>query len=295
MSNINKPPLDIIETDGSCNQKCSYNFSYKKTGLTASNMCTYMEIQFTTINNNDTTFNTTKFTSKKMIIYQPSLHKFNGKAADAELVIHHTNNQKNLLVCIPIMSNNVSNTLIDKLIRQLSQLANSPCPKTTTSQFAYENVLLNNSIQFNLYNIIPNGGFNSYPGTLPYYPYSKSDIIVYSISNPIIISKTNLATLQSIIKIHKNNAIQGISFYNSMGANIINTDNNIYINCNPTDHSGNIIRTSGKNFTVNTTNMYNWLIPILGIIIIFLFVYLIKIKLGGLFDSANSSPINGNS
>jgi hypothetical protein len=171
------------------------------------------------------------------MILQPSIHQFNGSTTDAEIIIGHTplTGGSDLCVCIPISSmgnNNQASNVINEIISLV----------TTNAPNNGETVNLNLP-DFTLQDIVPKK---------PFYNYSNQnyDFIVFDILDSISISSTTLNSLTTVIEavpsfylnIFSQNNQNPISvFYNSKGPNTNNnnTENEIYISCNPTGHSEN--------------------------------------------------------
>ena len=86
-------PLNIVQnlqTNKICKLKCAYQFTYAPTSLRIFNAGSFIimttdEAATPPVNYNDINYNV-----QTTILVQPSLHKYNGQHADAELIITHS-------------------------------------------------------------------------------------------------------------------------------------------------------------------------------------------------------------
>ena len=88
-----------------------------------------------------------------MRLYSPSLHKYNGKQADAEFIINHTNVTQNeqLLVCIPIISGASSAGVADSIISQVALKAPTKDTQTDIRQPSFKQSLNSGFIIIKIY------------------------------------------------------------------------------------------------------------------------------------------------
>jgi len=221
--NINISKQNI---SGKCDLKCSYNFKYSETNLTAKN--NGVSIALTTDSNKipPVTYNNQKYNVSNIEIVSPSIHLFNGATAAAEIIINHTPIQggSQLNVAIPITSSSESSTastLITQVIQSVS--SNAPAANETT----------NLSISgFTLQDIVPSKPFYSYTSAS-----DNTDFIVFDITNAIPLSSSTITTLQQIIKPFPLPTPGGKLFFNSSGPNTTKVGEGIYISCKPTGSS----------------------------------------------------------
>jgi carbonic anhydrase len=221
--NINISKQNI---SGKCDLKCSYNFKYSETNLTAKN--NGVSIALTTDSNKipPVTYNNQKYNVTNIEIVSPSIHLFNGTTAAAEIIINHTPIQggSQLNVAIPITSSSESSTastLITQIIQSVS--SNAPAANETT------NLSIND---FTLQDIVPSKPFYSYTGAS-----DNTDYIVFDITNAIPLSSSIITTLQQIIKPFPLPTPGGKLFFNSTGPNTTKVSEGIYISCKPTGSS----------------------------------------------------------
>lgn len=221
--NINISKQNI---SGKCDLKCSYNFKYSETNLTAKN--NGIGIALTTDSNKipPVTYNNQKYNVTNISIVSPSIHLFNGATAAAEILINHTPVQggSQLNVAIPITSSSESSTastLITQVIQSVS--SNAPAANETT------NLAISG---FTLQDIVPSKPFYSYTSAS-----DNADFIVFDITNAIPLSSSTISTLQQIIKPFPLPTPGDKLFFNSSGPNTTKIGEGIYISCKPTGSS----------------------------------------------------------
>jgi carbonic anhydrase len=270
-------PVNIINNPQfNCDLKCDFSYNYTTSPvLIISNKGEYLSIKLDSVQN--ITYNASTYSLNEMRIYQPSLHSYNGKKTDAELIIIHTRDTSvgNLLVCVPIMTgsaNSDSLAIIDKIVSNASLMTNSS-NKTT-------NV---NIPTFSVKTLIPLKPYYSYSGTLPYPPCNgEYDYIVFNKDENATLSISSKA-FNALSKIITKNAYpirqNGGVFYNKKGPSpSTNTSDDIYMECVPTGSDGEQlvpIETSTNNMFDNHSiqNFYNdnkWVLwVVIGIILTF--------------------------
>jgi hypothetical protein len=221
-TNINISKQNI---SGKCDLKCSYNFKYSESNLTAKNNGVYIALTPDTEKVPPVTYNNQKYNVSEISILSPSMHIFNGATVAAEIMIEHTPVQggSQLSVCIPIISSSDSSTtsnLITEVIQGVS--SNAPAANETTNL---------NISGFTLQNIVPNKPFYSYTDS------NSVDFIVFDINNAIGLSSSTITTLQKIITPFPIPTPGGQLFFNSSGPNTTKIGEGIYISCQPTGSS----------------------------------------------------------
>ena len=219
--NINISKQNI---SGKCDLKCTYNFKYTETNLTAKNFGTLIILTPDSSKIPPVTYNQQKYNVASIFLVSPSVHIFNGSTCAAELFIEHAPVQggSNLLVWIPIISSSDSSTasnLITEVIQGVS--SNAPANGETTNL---------NISGFTLQSIVPNKPFYSYTS-------DNTDNIVFDITNAIGLSSSTITTLQKIIKPFPIPTPGDKLFFNSSGPNTTKIGEGIYISCKPTGSS----------------------------------------------------------
>ena len=276
-------PINIVP-DGAipCSNKCKLIYKFKTNGISATNQGDYLSIK--PINSNSTIIysGTTNRTScgttgggennysiGEIQIYSPSVHTFNGSHTKAEFILHLNSNTgpRNLLICIPIVESN--NQSSSKASSQLEKIIKYIAPL----DIGIESGIIPGSSDFDLNEFIPkNAGYYSYTATVPLEPCSSSctDLIVYDVvahNAAINLSTSTLSTLDSIINqttfpIRQKDA--DINYgYSETGA-VYGTDSSeIYIDCQPTGSSGQVLIEESKDrlLNINNFNILNGMNP----------------------------------
>jgi len=278
-------PVNIVNNpEFICDLKCDYSFKYPKSSLNIANRGDYLSLKTDVSNSPPVKYNASKYEVSEIRLYQPSLHNYSGKKADAEILIIHNNvsTQGNLLVCVPISigSNNPESlSMLDAIISEVAKTANSPGAKTTV-----------NIPTFSLDKFIPKKPYYSYTGTLPYSPCNgEYDYVVFSKDNDASLSMSPDAydSLKKIIITNaydskKNN--KGV-FFNKNGPSPFSGDKgDIYMECLPTGSEGEslvpLAKSSEQMF--NTVSIKQLLKNNLFIqVLIGILLILILTKLGG--------------
>jgi hypothetical protein len=183
-------------------------------------------------------------------IHQPSIHRYDGALADAELLAYHSSaDGRNLIVSIPINIGNGSGKQSSDIMNTIFQ----NLPSRTSSGGKYVSDVNN----FNLGNLIPKEGFFTYVGKhlLPQHT-GVYNYIVYHKKDAILVFRDSLAGLNdpsrnsSINKtepISENKMPQNMYYYNKNGANNAKGSGDIYIKCNPTGEDGTILYQQSAN------------------------------------------------
>ena len=292
-------PINIVRSlnSGDCDLKCSFQPGYHTTSVSAENRGEFIRLTFDADNKAPVVFNKEKYNVSDARIYQPSLHRYGGTQLPAELIISHQNTSQNkeLLVCIPIIDSGSNSSTFDALIDQVAVKANSMGGKTSIG-----------ISRFNLSDLVPMKPYYSYSGTLPYLPCMKDDVdyVVYGQQHAISIQSSSLKKLKKIIiantyQPHKNP--DGF-FYNKNGPSVGDMDGEIYIECNPTGADGKVLvpegdgDTSGSNAPENIADkildfLKNPLVGALfGVILLFIILKMFKVVAQKVFGSSGDSP-----
>lgn len=236
-------PINITNnTNSVCNLKCAYSFKYPTSSLMIRNRGNFLEWRTDKTSMAPVIYNGQNYQIDPVLntrLYQPSLHSYAGKKADAELVIAHRNDKstKSLLVCIPIMksaaSSSESFTYFDMILSEVAKTANVEGGRA-----------IFNKPTFTLAKFIPLKPYFSYKGTLPFEPCDgEYDYIVFNKPNAISMSRQALEALEDMISINKNKVstlnTTGL-FYNANGPTPPE-QGDIYIDCQPTGDEGELL------------------------------------------------------
>jgi hypothetical protein len=223
-----------------CFGRCKYNFTYKQiASCNAINQGNMIQLDYPENNNENIVYDNLKYTPRQIFIYYPSYFNYydqnneQGKKADAEISIYHTNaTSAPLIVNIPIYINTNTNTeaslMITEIITNVSK--NAPIKnEQTTIKF---------NSNFSLKGIIPVKPFyNFYDNT------KSSNCVIFGKENSISISSDSYNNmLTKILNSYNSSSVQDIDngpfiYYNAKGPNANPEDNEIYISCNPTGNS----------------------------------------------------------
>jgi carbonic anhydrase len=265
-------PVNLSKnTAGTCNLKCDFSQQYTVSNVNAENKGDYIRYTLSSLTP-QATFNKEQYNVSELRLYQPSLHRYGGIQCDGELLISHTNVKQNttLCICIPIVSGGNTISIIDTLVGQVIDRANSNGGQTAIS-----------IPNFNLANVVPNKPYYNYTGTMPTLPcIGNIQYIVFDKSNAISVTSKTIAGLKKIITahtygVHKNP--NGI-FYNENGPSKGTSLDDIYIECNPTGSDGktyastNDTQTSTSSST-SSASLTQWVIPLVGVILFIILIY----------------------
>jgi carbonic anhydrase len=133
--------------------------------VTLSNDLRHLSVNVSSANRSMVSFyNAGAYTPRELRIYKPSLHKFNGAHADAELLIVHaasgSNRESNgLIVCVPIAMGGSNRSGLNNIIAAANTL--NPGTLALTPSAPIPKVV-------DVNNFIPSKPFYVYNGTLPY-------------------------------------------------------------------------------------------------------------------------------
>jgi hypothetical protein len=183
-------------------------------------------------------------------IYQPSLHRYDGALADAELLAYHSSSDgRNLIVSIPINIGNGAGKQSSDIMNTILQ--NLPSRSASGGKYISD---VNN---FSLGNLIPKEGFFTYVGRhlLPQYT-GVYNYIVYHKKDAILVFRDSLASLNDTSRdtaitttepISENRMPRNMYYYNKRGANNAKGSGDIYIKCNPTGEDGTVLYQQSAN------------------------------------------------
>jgi len=213
---------------GNCDLKCSYNFKYPQTNLTAKNDGVMISLTCDKNNTSPVSYNNQKYSVDKFIIVAPSIHSFNGSKTSAEILINHNpdGGGDQFIVCIPIIESTDSSSASNLLTEIIQGVSNgAPVQGETT------NLNINN---FSLSTIVPKKPFYSYTSSSK---QEQNEYIVFDILDAITLNNKTLSTLTSIIKKFSVPTPGKNLYYNEKGPNQSKVGDGIYISCQPTGSS----------------------------------------------------------
>ena len=227
--------IEKVNIAGNCDLKCDYAFNYEPSQCIVQNNGGSLTIKYDQSTTPPVRFNTQPYQPQTLTLScSANPFQFNGKNVEGILSITHnsTISNKSLTVVIPIInsfnSSNDASQIINEIINQTASLAPSKMSKAT--------LLIDN---FNLQNIVPKA---------PYYSITTNQqtYIIYGKQHAISISSDNIKTLKTITPqcstlftdadLFANTKPD--FFYNESGPSPFSiTNNDIYIECNPTGSS----------------------------------------------------------
>jgi hypothetical protein len=250
-------PVDIVrnlQTDKLCKLKCMYQFNYKPTTLSITNIGSMIMWNVDEVAVPPVIYNDTNYTIESVLLIAPSIHTFNGNKTDAELLLFHTNTNftKKLMVCVPIKVSSTAtsecSTFFDLILGEVSQTAPAQGQRT-----------IFNNATFSLNKFIPRTPYFSYTGSniLARMPGSQRgsaytadiDYIVFHVDNAINMTTQALNILKRVAPLSNTLNISSISesqnpggvFYNPNGPISDTGPNEIYIDCQPTGDDGELL------------------------------------------------------
>ena len=294
-------PIDISKSAiaGTCELKCDYKFNYPTSSCVVTHRGEYLSIAYDTSHVPPVQYNTNAYSVSNVRIYTPSIHTFNGKKADGEIIAMHTSNTgaNPLLVCVPIrVDNGASNSA--ELLATIVDAVRTDAPTED------ERVVVKVS-DFSLNEFVPQKAFYTYTGAEPFLPCSgsKMDFIVFGDAASFCgIQSITLTSLRDLLTSHKYTSKTDDDgpklFYNARGAGET-SDDSIYIDCRPVGESDEMVNTSAKTqsttetvFTVDSMKLFfkNTTVQIvLGILGFVALIYIVNM----LFVSLQPDDVSG--
>lgn len=236
-------PIDLKTVGAAaCQLKCFYWFKYGESSCTVRNGGTYLSIKYD--GTSDVVFSNIKYTANELRIYKPSLHTFNGKQAEGELVLVHASTHDNLYVCIPLTTAGVytsASAMLETIVND------APLPSDGAVTLSVPN--------FNASTLIPKSAFFTYTGTSPLGDCgSDNHLLVFPMLAAINVPKDAMKSLGNSIAFSLINAVPGTCYYNEKGtaSNGFAGDGQIYIACQPTGEADEITHQSTQNTSDKT-------------------------------------------
>ncbi len=262
-------PIDIVknlQTAKICKLKCSYQFKYAPTTLSIWNLGFGILWEVDQVAIPPVIYNDENYNVAIVFLVHPSIHTFNGKKADAELIIYHMNTRstKFLMVCIPITQSSTStsdsSSFFDLVMNEISQTAP-----------AYGQHTIYNNATFSLSKFVPMKPYFSYTGADIFwsmfddgkcYEVSRNgrkprpeapniDYIVFHLDDAINMSPQCLTMLKKFTPYSRYINLPTIRaslnpgglFFNPNGP-VPQSAGEIYIDCQPTGSDGELLVTA---------------------------------------------------
>ena len=269
---------DIVQKENMdrCYYQCRFEYYYGLANIRVTPKSKCLEIEYNTQNKDSPViFNEQKYSVSRILISAPSVHRFNTsksknsediKTLDAEMIIEHTlcepgstissNCPPSLYICIPVSSNASTGSNTSLIIDQIIQHG------TMLNMNQHSDVLTFDS-PFNLNEFIPDELYFSYTGQNLEGIKTKNcaNYIVYS--KPIGVSSSRIKQLSSKVNssgLSKSNTLIDL-FYSTGKATLLHGSSkkdDIYIDCQPTDDSGELLFKENKGTPqINTVSSDN--------------------------------------
>ena len=205
-----------------CSNTCDFKYSYK----TSPSSCTirskgngtgsksqYLDLKCFDGNNEINYSSLGNIEISQVRLYSPSLNKYSGKRQEAELVLQHIGNGKQIYVCIPIKIGGKNGRSVD-WFKKL-QLNTLPVKKGSVSNPTAANFKLDDVIPRGSYYVMNKNGL-SFSNCSP----ANNIMILFSTSNPGYISQNELDLLKkrvSTVSSGHHTASTGEILYNKKG------------------------------------------------------------------------------
>jgi carbonic anhydrase len=240
------------DDERACISTCNFSYQYNTSTCNVFHKGSYIRIPYDTGNGGiyPARYNGVDYKVDHIHIYQPSLHRYDGSIADAELLAYHSSaDGRNLIVSIPINVGSSNGKQSADIMNEILQ--NLPDKTSGSGKYISD---LNN---FNLGNLIPKEGFFTYvgrhllpqyTGTYNYIVYHKKDAITIFRDSLTSLKDSNRSTsITSTGPISENEMPKNLYYYNKRGANNAKSGDDIYIKCNPTGEDGTVLYQQSAN------------------------------------------------
>ena len=244
-------PINITtKPKSTCDRLCKFNYQYSDSSCNVNNMEQYLKIDYDDSKGPSIIYNSISMNVDEIRMYRPSLHKYNGNQADSEIIIKHSGNGNNLLVCVPIMIS-ASKTDASQLFETILSNVLTKAPNSGESTTI-------NVKNFNLNSIVPEASFNSYSGTLPYLPCTgKYNYVVFDIKDGCKITPDSFNDLSKLISKQTYTIKTNDFFFNKTGSkeglSTTGLGDGYYLECNPVDTEGTLLFSENKDSLDSTS------------------------------------------
>jgi hypothetical protein len=244
-------------------------YKYGNSSCTVTHMEDQLLIEYD--GSSDVMFNSVSYNPSEVRLFKPSLHKFNGTYADAELVVVHNGTNGGFIVCVPFSqsagaSASMGSTILEAVVSGAKR---------------GESVSLNVQ-DFNLNHIIPKSGYYSYTGSLLYGECNPDIVYNYVVFPPhsLKIPMKPMAQLGKLIHNADVPTVNGDCYWNEKGTmnNGFAGEGQIYIDCQPTDEDGEIVYKEPSTSTTiyDFTYLWKFMYVIVGMIVMYFLVKLVS-------------------
>ena len=232
--------IKLSKVTGKCDEKCMFKYKYNTSPTCiVTNNTTNFSLSYDKSSTSPVTFNNNDYQVESIYLYFHSVHYFNGSYSEGEIIITHKSisGGEYLMVCLPLSTKNgFPSNLLNNILNKIIYIQNGDS----------ETIKLD--VDYNLNDIVK---YDSY------YYYSDDNnynIICYGLPNAIYVPENLINNIKGGSSSIANPLTTEIYpmvnslFYNSKGPTKYNSDE-IYIDCNPVNSSGNeqILFENGNN------------------------------------------------
>lgn len=248
-------------TAGACDLKCRLTFAYQPSATSvASNNKTYIKVTYDAGRTPPVTYNGDQFEVQELLLYAPSIHRFNGASVAAELVVSHFSNKtsQTLQICLPVLSGSATDPVLAAILTAASGSAQGSQLRTT----------------IDLQKIVPSAK--------PFFTATDSSNVMWIIfdkTSALTVSATDAKRLTSTL-VAPNYAVCPSGsrvFLNTKGANTSGNKDGIYIDCQPTGSSEETtdVTTTKTQFDVADSENIQYALYIAGILLLVVVVLVV--------------------
>jgi hypothetical protein len=282
-------PSNINEVGG---DNTNFHYEYGISTCSVTNKGTYLDINCYDGINKISSGLTGDLYVTGVRLYKPSLNSYDGRKADAELIITHSGGGKNLYICIPISGTTAKGGT--------TEWFNQIIPFSPSRTGSSKSINVSN---FTLNTVTPKATFIVYEGGTFDWGCSKDDVMMlFNLDNSISINYKNLRTIGNIIEKSSYNILSTPDYlkFNKKGTisgpgKIAGSEKSDTLTCTPVlDQDGkNILSPDSSSWVKKTQSMGNnignkiekhWKIIIgiiLGIIALITIIMVIRSARGG--------------
>lgn len=246
-------------TAGACDLKCRLTFAYQPSATSvARNNKTYVKVTYDAGRTPPVTYNGDQFDVQELLLYAPSIHRFNGASVAAELVVSHFSNKtsQTLQICLPVLSGSATDPALTAILAAAS---------ASGSQ-------LRSAIDLQ----------KMVPSAKPFFTATDSSNvqwIIFDKTSALTVSATDAKRLTSML-VAPNYAVCPSGprvFLNTKGANTSGNKDGIYIDCQPTGSSEETtdVTTTKTQFDVADSESIQYALYIAGILLLVVVVLVV--------------------
>ena len=227
--------ISVKNTAGKCQSKCSLQFTYTESSLTAHNDGNSVRVSYESSATSPVTYNSQKYNVGEIVLYSPAIHLFNGEQLPGEFVVTHypVLGGNTLKIALPL----ATGTPAPEGAQHVQQIIDEVAMYAPRSG---ESVSLSDITGFSLQQVIPSGrgrGFFMYTES-----QTQTDWIVFGSVDSLSIPSSSLESLANIISPFEGIATTATGnpsvFYNSSGVQSgVSVGDGLYISCQPTGSS----------------------------------------------------------